>query len=90
MKRAALAVLLASCMAIASARPTDAHVEAYRARLAMYLALGQSPEEVIASLTRYFPGLGVRFGIEVHRDGTWSYYVAIGQGPDMSYYLLLN
>ncbi len=92
MRMIGAALLLAAALRAEAAQqaPTEAHVQQYRERLALYLTLGQSPEEVIASLTRYFPGLGVRFGIEVHRDGTWSYYVAIGHGPDMSYYQLLN
>lgn len=84
------AVLIAALSGQAAANPSDADVQAYRQRLALYIAAGQKPEEVVDSLTRFFPWYGARFGIETDRAGAVRYYVAIGAGNGMSFFAMLN
>jgi hypothetical protein len=90
MRRLAAVLLVAASLASAQEHPQAQHIRAYRERLAVYLNAGRSPEQVVMSLTSYFPWFGARFGADVDRDGTIHYYVVIGNGSEMTFFALLN
>jgi hypothetical protein len=89
-RRLVVALLLIASLAQAQEQPQAQHMQAYRERLALYLSMGQTPQQVVVSMTNYFPWFGARFGVDVDRDGGCHYFVALGHGTGMTFYALLN
>jgi hypothetical protein len=54
MKKIIAAILFAFAFNAQAAAPTDTEVEAYRTRMALYVSMGQTPEQIVASLRTYF------------------------------------
>jgi hypothetical protein len=70
-------------------QPEARHMQAYRERLTLYLSMGQTPEQVIESMTNYFPWFGAWFGLETDRAGNTEYFVAIGPWPQPTFYAVI-
>ncbi len=78
-----LAVLVLWGALAGAANPTPLDVDAYRARMKVYVAAGQNPQQVAKSLSNYF---GRTFEAELFvREGYTEIRVVVGSGNRITF-----
>jgi hypothetical protein len=64
--------------------PTNSDVQAFKDRLAVYVGLKQTPEQIVVSLNNYFGKTGFRIDSSGW-NGTVDIQYGIGDGNDMTF-----